>query len=202
LNFAQRIESVNILDLASQTVTISGWLFSSATVTPTLALATPNAVDNYGSETAVGSVPDLPSVPANTWTRFAVSVALPAAAANGLQVVISWGATGSGVDRYLTGVQLEVGTAATPFERRQFGQELFLCQRYYSEVAVTPTASSIFLYAFLPATMRAAPTISLKAGSLGGATYIVAPYGINASIRQNANSSGATDAHLACTAEL
>jgi hypothetical protein len=32
---------------------------------------------------------------------------------------------------YLTGVQLEVGTAATPFERRQFGQELALCQRYY-----------------------------------------------------------------------
>jgi hypothetical protein len=27
--------------------------------------------------------------------------------------------------------QLEVGTRATPFERRSFGQELALCQRYY-----------------------------------------------------------------------
>jgi len=34
---------------------------------------------------------------------------------------------------YLTGVQLEVGTAATPFERRQYGQELALCQRYYEQ---------------------------------------------------------------------
>ena len=30
-----------------------------------------------------------------------------------------------------TGLQLEVGTVATPFEHRSYGQELALCQRYY-----------------------------------------------------------------------
>ena len=35
---------------------------------------------------------------------------------------------------YVTGVQLEVGSVATPFERRDYGRELILCQRYYEQV--------------------------------------------------------------------
>ena len=37
-------------------------------------------------------------------------------------------------DFYLTGVQLEVGSVATPFEHRSYGQELALCQRYYKQI--------------------------------------------------------------------
>jgi hypothetical protein len=35
---------------------------------------------------------------------------------------------------FLTGVQLEVGSQATPFEHRSFGEELQLCKRYFQKV--------------------------------------------------------------------
>ena len=37
----------------------------------------------------------------------------------------------TGATLNITGVQLEVGDTATPFEHRSYGQELALCQRYY-----------------------------------------------------------------------
>ena len=40
----------------------------------------------------------------------------------------------SGATFYITGVQLEVGSTATPFERRLYNQELANCQRYYYKV--------------------------------------------------------------------
>ena len=40
----------------------------------------------------------------------------------------------NGATFYITGVQLEIGTSATPFERRLYGQELINCQRYYYRI--------------------------------------------------------------------
>ena len=46
----------------------------------------------------------------------------------------------NGATFYITGVQLEVGSSATGFEYRQYGQELALCQRYY-ETNSSPSAN-------------------------------------------------------------
>ena len=41
----------------------------------------------------------------------------------------------------ITGVQIEVGSQATPFEHRSFGEELGLCQRYFQQSYAHGTAA-------------------------------------------------------------
>jgi hypothetical protein len=72
-----------------------------------------------------------------------------------------YGATGAtsvvatnGATFYITGVQLEAGSVATPFERRDYGRELIMCQRYYEKsysIATTPgtVATSGFLWNYM-----------------------------------------------------
>jgi hypothetical protein len=74
----------------------------------------------------------------------------------------------NGATWYITGVQLEVGSVATPFERRPYGTELALCQRYF-QLITAQTVLSRYASAneystmpfFLPVTMRAPGTISV-----------------------------------------
>jgi len=77
-----------------------------------------------------------------------------------------------GATFYLTGVQLEVGTVATPFERRFYGQELFLCQRYYWQgnglyvyngTGATITAGGQTSWG---QTMRITPTTTVQTGGI------------------------------------
>jgi hypothetical protein len=76
-------------------------------------------------------------------------------------------------------VQLETGTTASPFEYRQYGTELALCQRYYNMVAnysqtggvapitniVFPSATDIRAIYNFPVQMRVAPSVVSSSGS-------------------------------------
>ena len=44
---------------------------------------------------------------------------------------------------YITGVQLEAGTVASPFERRDYGRELIMCQRYYYRVSTAASNATL-----------------------------------------------------------
>jgi hypothetical protein len=68
--------------------------------------------------------------------------------------------------------QLEFGSIATTFERRPYGQELALCQRYFEVLngrCVTSAKSGISDYTrwFFKATKRVTPTIAYAGGSDG-----------------------------------
>ena len=87
----------------------------------------------------------------------------------------------NGATFYITGVQLEVGSSATGFEYRQYGQELALCQRYYEVLLNDSGTTGIFVlqYAsgifranwFFKQDKRASATVALASGSSwGGAT--------------------------------
>lgn len=78
----------------------------------------------------------------------------------------------------LTGVQLEVGSVATPFEHLTYGQELALCQRYFYRFGAS-TSQRIGVHnsagagtnsdpVAFPVTMRATPTgtVSVAASTL------------------------------------
>jgi hypothetical protein len=74
-------------------------------------------------------------------------------------------------------VQLEAGTTASPFEYRQYGTELALCQRYnirwgspdtsarFTAVGYGGGGSTSGIVMQYPVTMRAAPTFTYSLGS-------------------------------------
>ena len=80
---------------------------------------------------------------------------------------------------WITGVQLEVGDTATPFEHRSYGDELARCMRYYSVIdgfGMGGYVSNIDLHAPVkfPVEMRADPTATLTTGATKqGSTFTV-----------------------------
>jgi len=70
---------------------------------------------------------------------------------------------------YLTGVQLEVGTNASDFEHRSYGEELALCQRYYEKSYEQGTN---------PATNTYVGVFTVGGGATGSTTSYIGGFGV------------------------
>ena len=206
--FSQPIEGLNVGDLgwgsaSAQTITLSFWVRSS--LTGTFGGAIQNNAQNraYPFSYTISSANTweqksitITGDTTGTWlttngvgmfVRFGLGVGSTYSATAGSwaagQYFSSTGAQSvvgtNGATFYITGVQLEVGSVATPFERRLYGQELALCQRYYQQIngpssnnaymaAGTQAGSTTSWSAYFNfiATMRAAPTFTFSGLSI------------------------------------
>lgn len=106
---------------------------------------------------------------------------------------------------YITNAQLEIGTTATPFERRLYNQELANCQRYYWQLPAANTygagmpmistgqawsgSSSANYTATFPVTMRTTPTLFQSGLELYSPN--IGPFAATISLNSNSKSYGA-----------
>jgi hypothetical protein len=170
VQFRQAIEGLNVADLAwgtanAKTVTLSFWVRSSLTGTfgGSLRNSAVNRSYPFTYNISVADTWEQKSVTiagdtSGTWlTTNGIGVTLTFSLGAGpdrVGTAGAWaganytGATGEtsvvgtlNATWYITGVQLEVGSVATPFERRPYGTELALCQRYYYRSYPTATYS-------------------------------------------------------------
>jgi hypothetical protein len=214
-NISQPIEGYNVSDLAwgtanAKTVTLSFWVRSSLTGTFGGSLRNSAADRSYPFTYSISAANTweyktvtIAGDTTGTWLKtngnglsvfFSVGAGSTYSGTAGAWAAANYvSATGAtsvvgtnGATFYITGVQLEQNTSATPFERRLYNQELANCQRYYTQSwgsgafsavgnAANGTASNgsnAVVAATFQVSMRAAPTVTLydNTGASGKAT--------------------------------
>ena len=227
--FAQRIEAQNLQHLAfgtssAKTITLSFWVRSNKTGTIATEIYHHDAAKHFNSNFTIDSAGTWEhkkiTIDGNTadiinndngigflvYWWFASGSDFNTSQSTG-----TWNNTGAnrattynladtvGNEVYITGVQLEVGEQATPFEHRSYGDELQRCQRYYQKIDMgyaTGSASDNGMYyesLQFKATMRATPTMTASAfgSDTGNATTVVSSTTYNGWVLQDAATEGA-----------
>ena len=221
---AQYIEGFNVADLgwgtaSARTVTLSFWVRSSLTGTFGGALVNSATNRSYPFSYSISSANTweqksitIAGDTTGTWltnngngvqVNFALGVGSTYSGTSG-----SWAgtlylsATGAtsvvgtnGATFYITGVQLEPGSTATPFERRSFGQELSLCQRYFIKLVepslsgYAPTGTAVWrMGGVLPVQMRSSGTVSFTGNPPIQSAGAISISGVAANYSNNGNS--------------
>jgi len=125
----QKVESVNSRHLAGQTATFSVYLRASTSINIEFSIKYATSTDNFGGTTSIASTTFNVTT---TDTKFTWTGSIPSAATTGIQVQLKIGSQGSAWYE-ASNAKLELGSTATDFEPRSYGEELVLCQRYYQQ---------------------------------------------------------------------
>ena len=168
-------------------LTVSGWIKST----------NPNARFLVSDNAAWNAVGDAHSG-SGDWEFITGTITL-SASATGLTLsprisTSSAGAVSVSANDYIefTGVQLELGKVATPFEHRSYGEELALCQRYFWQITGSASDQTTFgngysedtnsaqVTLFFPVEMRDVPSTTIGTG-VGEASVEIIGYGVAAS---------------------
>lgn len=184
---AQAIETVNSYDLAGSSATLSFYARCGTNYSPTSSAlyalvffgqGTDQSITNmrnnaWTGQTNAGGTATLTT----SWQRFTFTVSVPAGTTQmGMQVFASpTGTAGADDSFFITGVQLEAGSAATPYERQIYSDQLTQCQRYYFRqtsaasdafgVGFNNTTTTAFGLVYYPVIMRTAPTALEQSGT-------------------------------------
>jgi hypothetical protein len=188
----QFVEGFNIADLGwgtanAQTITVSFWVRSSVTGTFAGGIGNSAANRSYvftysiaAANTFEYKTITIPGDTSGTWlSDNGRGILLTFDLGNGSSYQASAGAwvaqyavgtassvkliSTAGATFYLTGVQLEVGSVATPFEREIYSTTLAKCQRYYQTFQAgwwgyVNSGGTYASYVSYPVQMRASPT--------------------------------------------
>jgi hypothetical protein len=196
-NFEQRIEGVQTF--AGQTVTLSFYAKAAAPVTISEGIVATQSFGFGGSPSSAVYTFVSTWALTTSWVRHSYTFTLPSISGKtlgtsgtdylGIAFNIPLNTTFT-ID--IASVQLELGSVATPFERRPFGTELALCHRYYfrtPDMAVgsrhgvghaTSTTAAVVIVNF-PTAMRIAPTSIETSGTATDYTLAIAGSNVNCS---------------------
>ena len=128
------------------------------------------------------------SVPNTGWNQYTATIAMPSISgktvgtSSYLNMVLGPNSGTSNGITYYSEVQLELGSVATDFEHRSYGEELDLSQRYYQYIGTSPTSTSQMIIwtadittgqgyyhtTALNSVMRANPTVVIVASANDG----------------------------------
>ncbi len=231
--FFQNTEDVR--RLANKTVTVSFWA-KAATGTPKIGVSIDQSFGSGGSPSAYVSGTGKAVTISTTWTRYSLTFTVPSTSGKTVGTngdsstpVTLWMSSGTTNNSFaggigvqsgtftLWGVQLEVGSVATPLEKPDPQQDLAKCQRFYQLIGSGGTGITLPSYSssagavasspiwFPP--MRAIPTTSQFVGGFAGMATALTVAGASlqtcgTSVTHSAAGYGQTALSLALSADL